>query len=436
MRHSRGKWVLAKHLELLNRKVLSLLATGGKKKLVVSMPPRHGKSNYISQYLPAWYLGLWPDKRVMLASYESDFAASWGRKVREVIEDCGQECFGISVDPRSSAADRFGIEGRLGGMVTAGVGSAITGRGADVLIIDDPTKNAEEAMSQTYQDRTWDWFCSTAMTRLEPGGVVIVLMTRWHKNDLAGKILKSEGDQWETLVLPAIATESDVLGRKTGDALWPERYNIDALQAIQRTIGSRWWGALYQQDPRSMEGAIFKRQWFEIIPQSPARLDSCCRFWDMAATQGDKGDPDYTAGVKIGLRDGVYYVLHVHRGRNSPAQNDAIIKQTATLDGMSCRQRMEEEGGSSGKTATSHYARFVLQGFDFRGIRATGSKALRANPFAAAAESGNVKIVAGSWNSQYLDELEMFQGLDERNDLTDASSGAFNDLARPKASLV
>lgn len=372
----------------------------------------------------------------MLTSYESDFAASWGRKVREIIESLGHQCFGISIDPRSSAADRFDIEGHTGGMVCAGVGSAMTGRGSDCLLIDDPVKNSEEAMSQTYQERAWDWFRSTAMTRLEPNAVMIVLMTRWHKNDLAGKILECEADQWERISIPAICeSDADPLGRPIGAALWPERYDIPALDKIKHTMGSRWWGALYQQNPKAMEGAIFKRQWFEIVPQAPAELKQMTRFWDMAASQGDKGDPDYTAGVKIGKLNGVYYVVHVHRVRNSPAQNDALIKQTAQLDGASCAVRMEEEGGSSGKIAISHFSRGVLSGYNFKGIRATGSKALRANPLAAAAESGNVKLVAGAWNSVYLDELEMFAGKDERNDMVDASSGAFNDLSRVVVSV-
>lgn len=230
----------------------------------MSCPPRHGKSELISKYLPAWFLGTFPDKRVILASYEADFAATWGRRSRSLLEQYGS-WFGVKVSASSSAADRWDIHGREGGMMTAGVGGPITGKGANLLLVDDAVRNAEDAASKTYRDKTWEWWRSTAYTRLEPGGTAIVIMTRWHEDDLAGRILadarQDGGEDWTIVNLPALAEADDPLGREVGEALWPERFDEAALQTIQRTLGSYLWSALYQQRPVPAEGALFKAAW-------------------------------------------------------------------------------------------------------------------------------------------------------------------------------
>lgn len=270
-RASNGRWVCPPHLALLNRK-LTALAAGRIRRLLVCLPPRHGKSELISKYFPAWYLGTFPDRRVILASYESDFAAGWGRKVRDLLNEHGKGIFGVRVRQDSSAADRWDLEGETGGMTTAGVGASVTGRGAHLLVIDDPVKNAEEANSPTYRNRAWDWYVSTAYTRLEPGGAVALVQTRWHEDDLAGRILASAGrtgEPWEVLNLPALAEEGDPLGRQPGEALWPARYSAERLLEIRATQDDpaagqvrHWFDALYQQRPVPAEGGLFKRDWF------------------------------------------------------------------------------------------------------------------------------------------------------------------------------
>ncbi|MCC6419952.1 MAG: hypothetical protein IT429_17085 [Gemmataceae bacterium] len=261
---SRGRWVSPPHLTLLNRKLLDV-AAGRCRRLVISMPPRHGKSELTSRYFPAWFLGSYPDRRVILTSYEANFAAGWGRKARDVLGATGH-LFGVKVSGASSAADRWEIEGREGGMVTAGVGGPITGRGADVLIVDDPVKNAEEARSPTQREKAWDWFKSTAYTRLEPNGSVILIMTRWHRDDLAGRLLSQAADldgyRWEVISLPALATESDPLGRQPGEALWPQRYPAERLEATRKDIEAFWWAALYQQDPTAEGGTEWPPEYF------------------------------------------------------------------------------------------------------------------------------------------------------------------------------
>ena len=265
---SKGQWKSAKHLDMLDD-YLRRLVIRDIKRLMVIMPPRHGKSLFISQYLPSWYLGNFKDERIILTSYEADLAAGFGRKVRDTIEDIGKDVFGIRLKEDSQAANRWDIEGATGGMNTAGIGGPITGKGANLLIIDDPVKNALEANSKTYRDRAWEWYTSTAYTRLEPNGVVVLIMTRWHEDDLVGRILndKEESKKWTVLHLPALAEENDLLGRKVGEALWPERYDEQKLREIQNTIGSYWFSALYQGSPTPAEGKIFKRSLFRYYEE-------------------------------------------------------------------------------------------------------------------------------------------------------------------------
>jgi len=399
-------------------------------RLLVMMPPRHGKSEEVSHYLPVWFLNQWPDKRVILTSYEADFAASWGRKVRNTIAEHKAD-LRVRIADDSAAANRWDTT-RGGGMVTAGVGGPITGRGANLLIVDDPVKNAEEANSQVYRDKAWEWWLSTAYTRLEPGGVAVVVMTRWHEDDLGGRLLREGeqgGERWRSLRLPALAEDKDPLGRQPGQALWPERYDVKALEGIRQAVGSRVWASLYQQSPLPPGGLLFNRQWLPIVDAAPADCRQV-RYWDLAATEAVRGsDPDYTAGCLMGEKDGVYYVQDVRRLRGTPMQVEALVRQTAELDGHSVRVWMEQEPGSAGVNTIDHYTRRVLSGYTFRGNRATGSKSERAAPLASQAEAGNVRLVRGAWCGAFLDELEAFP-LGAKDDQVDAASGAFEKLQR------
>jgi predicted phage terminase large subunit-like protein len=210
----------------------------------------------------------------MLASYEAGFAAEWGRKAREIVTEHGQQYFGIRVKENVAAREHWEIEKAYrtqsgwdwrtmdGGMHTAGIMGSLTGRGGDIVIIDDPVKNAQEAFSTTIRENIWDWFDSTLMTRLEPNAAVIVIMTRWHEDDLVGRLLQrmeAGGEQWSVFNLPAIAEENDPAGRQPGEALWPERYPIERLEEIRRDRGEYWFSAMYQQRPIPIGKALFSR---------------------------------------------------------------------------------------------------------------------------------------------------------------------------------
>jgi predicted phage terminase large subunit-like protein len=232
------------------------------------MPPRHGKSELASHYFPAWYLGTFPDRKVILTSYGADFASTWGAKVRDTLLRVGKELFGIQVAGQRS--DSWTIAGHEGGMFTTGVGGPITGRGAHLLIMDDPVKNEEEAKSETYREKTDAWWLSTASTRLTSDGAVVLIMTRWHEDDLAGRIIhrmKTDpaSEQWRIVSLPAIAERPEEDGawkRAAGEALCPMMFPVERLNQIRHRLGSYWWSSLFQQNPVPDGGGVLMRSWF------------------------------------------------------------------------------------------------------------------------------------------------------------------------------
>jgi hypothetical protein len=248
---SEGRFQRFEHIKFMDQKITQAVSRGNAR-LIISCPPRHGKSWLTSLYTPAWFLSLWPEKNIILTSYEATFAATWGRQVRNFIQENSAQ-LGISLADDSLASDRWNTD-MGGGMITAGIGGPITGRGGHLIIIDDPVKNWEEACSETLRQKHIDWFNSTLYTRAEPGASIIILMTRWHSDDLAGHLLSEHEDHWEEVRLPAIAEDSDPLGRSPGAALCPERYDKAALQKIRNAVGDRVWNALYQQTPTSSVG--------------------------------------------------------------------------------------------------------------------------------------------------------------------------------------
>jgi predicted phage terminase large subunit-like protein len=279
------------------------------------MPPRHGKSLLISQYFPAWFLGLHPDDRIILTSYESSFAASWGRKSRDLLIEF-QGLFGIKIDQGSASTQDWNIYRRMGGMNTAGAGGPCTGKGAKVFIIDDPIKNSEEASSEVIREKIQEWYKSTAYTRLEPDGAIIIITTRWHEADLVGWLLseqKKGGEVWDVVDFPAIATDNDILGRKVGEALWPDRFNADDLARIKKSVGSFWFAAMYQQNPVPAGGAIIKREWWKYYDKLPDKkaFKRYIWAWDTAVKVGEEND--YSVGIYLGETDVGYYVIDVKR---------------------------------------------------------------------------------------------------------------------------
>jgi predicted phage terminase large subunit-like protein len=304
-------WIPAEHLLILSQKLVDV-AAGRIPRLIVTMPPRHGKSELISKYTPAWFLGTFPDKKVMLTSYADTFAAQWGRRARDILKEFGPELWGVSVDPETSGGQLWEVDGHDGIMVTAGLSGGLTGKGGHLLIIDDPVKNSQEAQSEVTRDAHHDWWKSTARTRLQKGAGVVLVMTRWHEDDLAGRLLQDaendEGDQWEILNLPGLAEAPDdiapdelaswrdPLGRKVGDPLWPQMFDREALLQTKKAMGTYWFTAMYQQRPAPAEGMLFKAKNFRYYTRDESGILTLHKDNDTYLF-----DPDY--GIKFSTMD-------------------------------------------------------------------------------------------------------------------------------------
>jgi predicted phage terminase large subunit-like protein len=289
-------------------------------RLMIFMPPRHGKSEIGSRSFPAWHLGRYPHHEFIGCSYGSDLANGFSRKVRDLVRDAGfGHIFGeCRVNKDSQSVEQW-LTTAGGGYSAAGVGGPITGKGAHVLVIDDPVKNRADAESGTSREAVWDWYTSTAYTRLAPGGGVLVILTRWHDDDLAGRLLRKqaegEGDEWVVVEYPAEAVH-DELFRKAGDPLHAERYDTEALARIKRAVGPRDWQALYQQNPTPDDGDYFNKgmfQWYGPQDIPPYTDMNFYTAWDFAI--GEKEQNDYSVGITVGVdKNDRAYVVDIQRG--------------------------------------------------------------------------------------------------------------------------
>jgi predicted phage terminase large subunit-like protein len=301
----------AAHHRLLISK-LEAVARGEIDRLAVFMPPGSAKSTYASVLFPPWFLAQNPQAAVIAASHTQELADHWGRRVRNVIAQ-ETRTLGIELAPDSAAAGRWELS-QGGAYFAAGVGGSITGRRADLAIIDDPVKSREDADSDRARNRVWDWYKSDLYTRLKPGARVVLIQTRWHEDDLAGRLLTS-GDGWDVLSLPAVAERDDALGRPEGQALWPEWESGDELDRKRKMVGEREWLALYQQRPTADQGTYFRRDWFsETYTEKPSHLNVYISG-DFAVTPGDG---DFTElGVWGVDKAGTLYVLDWWHGQTS-----------------------------------------------------------------------------------------------------------------------
>ncbi|MFC8008704.1 terminase large subunit domain-containing protein [Streptomyces cinereoruber] len=270
-----GREKQAPHLDMIDS-AFRRIAAGERLQVMLTCPPRHGKSQRASRWGPLWYLRRHPEHRVMIASYGADLADDHGRWVRDQLQDYSS-ALGIKLHPASHAANRFDLEQQRGssvrgGMVTAGVGGGLTGKGFNLGIIDDPFKGHDDAASPAQRERVWEWYRSVFFTRRAPKASLILINTRWHEDDLSGRLLKHEPHRWLQIDLPALAdSPTDPLHRNIGDPLWPEQYDLDELADIRESVGERVWYALYQQKPRPLEGGVWKWAWItshRITPEA------------------------------------------------------------------------------------------------------------------------------------------------------------------------
>lgn len=281
------------------------------------MPPGAAKSTYASILYGPWYFVQHPSASVIAASHTAELAEKWGRRVRNLLMT-ETATLGVGLAPDSQAAGRW--ETDTGGeYFAAGIGGAISGRRADLVVIDDPVRSREDADSETIRDKIWDWYKSDLYTRLKPGARIVLIQTRWHEDDLAGRLLedmKAGGDQWDVISLPAIAEENDPLGRAPGKPLWPEWEDDEALARKRRAVGPRDWSALYQQRPAPEEGGYFKVDWLKPYTDAPPRDEMQIYGGSDYAVTADGGD--FTVHAVVGLDTlGRMYLLDLWRKQAS-----------------------------------------------------------------------------------------------------------------------
>jgi len=405
-------WLLAEHLMAVE--------AGRIKRLIVELPPRHGKSETTTVKFPAWYLGRNTSKRVIIASHTASLAARFSMRARNDFEQFAPEIWGVSLSKDASAMYRWDIEDPdmpegqpPGGMIAAGVGGPITGHGAHLAIIDDPVKDAEDANSETQREAKWDWYRFVLRTRLMPGGAIVLVLTRWHEDDLAGRLLKAaesdpDADQWTVLRLPAIAEdgELDPLGREPGEALWPEQYDEAALREIKSSVGSYVWAALYQQRPTPAEGGVFKRQWWKYYRVAPGRFEEVIQSWDM--TYKDNKDNDFVVGQVWGRIGADKYLLDQVRERmDFPTTVQAVKNLTAKW--RTAHRKLIEDKANGPAVISS--LRSKISGLI--AVNPQGGKEARAAAVSPDVEAGNVYLpdpTIAPWIGDFVEECAAFPG--------------------------
>jgi hypothetical protein len=445
-----GREKQAAHLALIDA-AFRRIAAGERLQVMLTMPPRHGKSQRASRWGPLWYLRRHPEHRIMIASYGADLADDHGRWVRDQLREY-PTALGIRLHPASHAANRFDLEQKRGssvrgGMVTAGVGGGLTGKGFNLGIIDDPFKGHDDAASPAQRDRVWEWYRSVFFTRRAPGASIILINTRWHEDDLSGRLLAHEPHRWLQIDLPAIADRpDDPIGRALGEPLWPAQYDAQELADTRESVGERIWYALYQQKPRPLEGGVWKWAWItgnRIKPQAwpgitPTRV----------VVAVDHAGGDAIRNDEVGLvctardADGHLYVLD-DRSRTMGAdtwgtevcllaierQADAIVVENNFGGDMAAqvvRQAWTElarEGETKGMLMPA-----ILE------VHAKQGKRLRAEPIAQLYKQGMVHHV-GEFTELEGQMVTWIPGMDSP-DRMDACVHALTELADPAAQSV
>lgn len=407
-------------------------------RLIIAMPPRSGKSELVSRRFPAYAFGQCPDLQIIATSYSADLAQRFNRDVQRIIDDeVYREVFPettlngsrVKVDTKGSyirTSDLFEIVNHEGAYRSCGVGGGITGQGANILLIDDPTKDRAEASSATIRQSIWDWYTSTAYTRLSPGGGVIVMATRWHMDDIIGRLISNmangAGDTFKVINYPAIA-EHDEKHRKIGEALHPERYNLDQLNKIKATIGSRDWAALYQQHPIPDGGATFKSDWIKFWTDSslPPQFEQVLLSWDM--TFKDSKNSDYVVGQVWGKKGANFYLLDQVRGQWDFVRTREMFILLAKKWPFATRKLVEDK--ANGSAIISELSKAVA---GIVPITPKESKEARASAITPFFEAGNVFIPdrkVASWVDSYITELLSFPSA-SHDDQVDSTTQALN----------
>lgn len=414
---------------------LEAVEAGTISRLMLYAPPRHGKSRLTAVEFAAWLLGRDPSRKIILASYSSDLAIRHSKLVRDILDDTNYQALfpATKINPEDRSAEFWNTTagGYLKGV---GVGGSLTGHGADFLIIDDPFKDHQESHSPTTRETVWQWYLSTAYTRLSPEGRIIIINTRWNMDDLCGRILNpkrrsemtGEGEQWVEINYPALAVDGDVLGRAVGAPLCPGMFSEYRLNIIRNTVGHYLWSALYQGKPVPSDGHRINPNWFEIIqPEDvPAGL-SWERYWDLACTKNQTSDS--TAGVAGAMDgDGYFYLRDMIAGQwDWPGARQRIVNTAIIEHGVP----LGIEAVAGFLSAYQNLREVVPPTTFLSQYSPDTDKHSRALPWIALAENRKVRLVAGGWITEFLNQAAEFPKKGCHDDMIDAVSGVYEMLA-------
>jgi len=417
-------FILGRHHAVMAKK-FEEIANGKVRRLIINMPPRHTKSEFASFLLPAWFLGRFPHKKVIQCSNTAELAVGFGRKVRNLVDgEAYAKIFpNVALRTDSKAAGRWATNAN-GDYFAIGVGGTVTGKGADLLIIDDPHSEQEAALAASdpsVYDKVHEWFTSGPRQRLQPGGSIVIVMTRWGKRDLTGKVLQSmverDGDEWEIINLPAILP--------TGKPLWPEFWSLDELEKLKNELPISKWSAQYQQDPSAEEGALIKREWWQVWEkENPPICDFIIQSWDTAFTKNERSD--YSACTTWG----------VFRLDEDPTDIHIILldalKERLEFPELKIRaQQMYSEwepdafiveAKASGAPLVFELRRMGIPVQEFTPTRGN-DKISRVNSVADIFASGKVWAPRKRWAEEVIEEMAAFPNSDH-DDLVDSATQA------------
>jgi len=435
-----GHYEHYRHTELVCE-VLQRIADGEQLSVLIEMPPRHGKSMTVTESFPSYYLMKNPDKRVIAAAYSDGLAKKFGRLNRNKFNEFAHELFNVQLSEANAAVKDWGVENRPGGMIATGIGGSITGQGADLMIIDDPIKNMKEASSQTIRDNIWDEWEATLVTRLHDGASLIVIMTRWHEDDLIGRLLARSPRKWIRLRLPAIAEdEDDLLGRAPGEPLCRELgFNEQWANDKKAEVGSRTWNALYQQRPSPAGGSIFKREWIRYYVRTeeqkrewglsddvavlPIHFDKMAQSWDCTFKGTDTSD--FVAGGVWARKKAQYFLLDIDHRRIGFADTMKAIRAMSDKWPNARSKYIEDKANGS---AIIEMLKDEISGIV--PVDPEGGKEARANAVSPLFEAGNVYLPHPnmcSWVEDLEEELVSFPNA-AHDDLVDMTTQALNQL--------
>ena len=408
------------------------VAEGKLRRLMLFMPPRHGKSMTVSETFASYFIGRHPTSHVIIVSYGDALAMQFGRRNKQLVQQYGKELFDISVSSDQSSKVDWELARTHGGVTSVGIGGSITGRGASLLIIDDPIKNSEEANSITYRNKVWNEWHNTLRTRLEGKfAAVIVVTTRWHHDDLAGRLLNTEYgkvEDWRIISLPAIAERNDLLNRDVGQSLAPQLgYDEKWAANTKDAVGSYTWSALYQQHPSEQQGAIFKRKWWHFYDIAPRNFTHIIQSWDMAFK--DKKTSSFVAGQVWAVTDATHiYLLDQVRAHMS------FIASLRAVQLLTSKWPATQYGGIYVEDKANGPAIISVLKQKIAGLIAVtpqGSKIARAYAVTPMIEAGNVYLPAAttaSWITEYLAELSAFPTA-VHDDQVDTTTQALSQLS-------